>query len=166
MTILIRSSRQEHGWMGNMSPHPVRYQNIYYKTAETLFQCLRFTDNDVRYEIMGAESPLKAKMIAKLNSDSMVVKPMTPADIENMRRCLTAKLQQYPELVTKLVATGEEEIIEDVTKRPQGNALFWGAAQQTDNSWKGENWLGKLWMELRSQLILDPQFLEKLPIDT
>ncbi len=30
------------GWMSNMAPYPIIYNNITYKTTESLFQCLRF----------------------------------------------------------------------------------------------------------------------------
>ena len=73
-------------------------------------------------------------------------------DIENMKLCLEIKLNQYPELKEQLIATGEDIIIEDCSKRPHGSGLFWGA-EKTENGWNGKNILGVLWMEKREELI-------------
>lgn len=44
-------------------------------------------------------------------------------------------------------------IIEDCTKRQNVSGLFWGAAFDANIAeWRGQNQLGKLWMELREQL--------------
>lgn len=41
-----------YGWLGNMSPHPIVVAGKTWKTAESLFQALRFAEDDpVREEI-------------------------------------------------------------------------------------------------------------------
>ncbi len=45
-----------------------------------------------------------------------------------MKVCLKLKLEQHPELRDRLLATGDDEIIEDCSKRKRGSGLFWGAA--------------------------------------
>jgi hypothetical protein len=81
----------------------------------------------------------------------MVVEPMGDEDLDNMRLCLRLKVEQHPELAEALLETGDELIVEDCTKRQRGTGLLWGAAL-VDGQWLGENWLGKLWMELRASL--------------
>jgi predicted NAD-dependent protein-ADP-ribosyltransferase YbiA (DUF1768 family) len=80
----------------------------------------------------------------------MVVEPMSALDLDNMRLCLKLKIEQHPELREKLIQTGEAPIMEDCTRRQRGSGLFWGAAL-IEGEWKGQNWLGRLWMELRQQ---------------
>ncbi len=149
--ILIKKVKEEFGWLGNMSPYSVEFEGKTYRTTEALFQALRFDDDEIIEAIREQKSPMAAKMIAKKHRDRMVVTPLSTADLDNMRLVLRLKLEQHPRLRTALLATGTEEIVEDCTKRPRGSGLFWGAALR-DGAWVGENWLGRLWMELRDEL--------------
>jgi hypothetical protein len=99
----------------------------------------------------GERNPFRAKLVAKANADRRAVTPCSQQDIENMERVLRLKLEQHSGLREQLLATGDEEIVEDCTSRPHGNALFWGAALR-DGAWTGENRLGRLWMKLREEL--------------
>ena len=139
------------GELGNMSPHRITYQGKRYKTAEALFQALRFEDEEIKEAIRTSPSPMTAKMIAKKNRDKMVVAPQGQQDLENMRLVLRLKVDQNPEVKRILLATKKEEIVEDCTKRTRGSGKFWGAAL-VDGEWQGENMLGKLWVELRTQM--------------
>ena len=76
--------------------------------------------------------------------------------MRNLERVLRLKLKQHPDLAEELRLTGDEEIIEDVTRRQHGNALFWGAARRGDR-WVGENALGRMWMKLRDELASRPK---------
>lgn len=154
MAILIKKVSEPHGWLGNMSPYPIVYNNQEYKTSEALFQCLRFNDLETINLIKSQKSPMAVKMVAKKHKNLMVIRPQSDEDINNMRMVLNLKISQYPDLKEKLLKTTGEEIIEDCTKRPKGSGLFWGAAlRNKDGSvyWEGENWLGRLWMEIRSE---------------
>ena len=90
-------------------------------------------------------------MIAKKYRNQMVVEPMSDADLYNMKLVLRLKIEQHPKLQADLIATGDQEIVEDCTQRPRGSGLFWGAALK-EGRWVGENWLGWLWMEIRDGL--------------
>lgn len=142
-----------YGWLGNMSPYPIRYNDLVYRTGEALFQVLRFEiDDPICETIRRATSPMAAKMIAKQNSDLMVVTPRSDEDVENMRLVLRLKLEQNPELSPMLLATGDAVLIEDCSARPNESGLFWGMARSSaSESWRGQNWLGKLWIELREK---------------
>lgn len=147
--ILIRKVADPHGCWGNMAPHPVAYRGKKYRTTEALFQSLRFEDEGIIESIRAQKSPMAAKFVAKKHKTRMVVEPLSDEDLENMRLCLRIKVEQHPELAQALLETGDELIVEDCTKRRRGSGLFWGAAL-VDGEWFGENWLGKLWMELRA----------------
>jgi N-glycosidase YbiA len=139
-----------YGWLSNMSGYSVVYEGAEWRTTEHLFQALRFSDLEVHEAIRSHKSPMTAKFYAKARKDQMKVVPMSEEDVNNMRLCLRLKIGQHPDLFTELLATKEQTIIEDCTKRQHGSGLFWGAAKQEDGSWKGENMLGKLWMEVRN----------------
>ena len=54
-----------YGWLGNMSPHPVTYNEEVWRTTEALFQALRFNDPSIQKEIRDEKSPMGAKLKAK-----------------------------------------------------------------------------------------------------
>ena len=139
------------GWLGNMAPYPVTYGGKTWRTTEALFQALRFEDESIRESIRQKASPMAAKMIAKKHKASMVVEPMSSADLDNMRLVLRLKLQAHPALRQQLLATGAARLVEDCSRRAKGSGLFWGAARR-EGQWVGENWLGRLWMEVRGSL--------------
>jgi len=144
--ILIRRVKDAYGWLGNMSPHPIEHKGSF-RTAEALFQSLRFDDESIIEAIRAEKSPMGAKFVAKEHADKMWVAPMSSQDITHMRLCLKLKTVQHPGLLEALIET-REDIAEDCTKRQHGSGLFWGLAF-IDQKWKGHNWLGRLWMEIR-----------------
>lgn len=144
--ILIRKVKDEYGWLGNMSPHPVEHKGSF-RTTEALFQSLRFDDEAVIEAIRAEKSPMGAKFVSKKHKDKMWVAPMSSQDITHMRLCLKLKVAQHPKLLEALLETAED-IAEDCTKRLNVSGLFWGMAL-IDRKWKGQNWLGRLWMEIR-----------------
>lgn len=150
-TILIRKVKDPHGCWGNMAPYPVLYVGREYRTTEALFQALRFSDEAIREEIRAEKSPMAGKFVAKRNKAQMTVELLSEQDLANMRLCLRLKIERHPELAQALLATGDRLIVEDCTKRQRGTGLFWGAALES-GQWKGQNWLGVLWMELRAKL--------------
>ena len=139
------------GWLGNMAPYPVTYGGKAWRTTEALFQALRFEDESIQEAIRQEKSPMAAKMVAKRHKSKMVVVPMGAADLDNMRLVLRLKLQAHPALRRQLLATGAARLVEDCSRRPHGSGLFWGAALR-EGRWVGENWLGRLWEELRASL--------------
>lgn len=150
-----------------MAPFPVSFGGREWRTAEALFQALRFCDRggpqvaldghlvtdhlDVVEKIWRQKSPMAAKMVTKKVRDRMVVEPFSRHDLDNMRLVLRLKVEQHPGLAALLDATGDVELIEDCSNRMGGSGLFWGAARMPWGRWVGENHLGKLWMELRSE---------------
>lgn len=93
MPLLVRKVSEPHGWLGNMSPHPIEVGDHYFLTSEALFQCLRFDDPEIIEEICSQASPMAAKMKAKKHKAKMIVKPMSEEDVDNMRLCLRLKLK-------------------------------------------------------------------------
>lgn len=142
--------RLPYGWLGNMAPYPIVTEDgLRWLTSEALFQASRFARlNPIREHIRLNRSPMTAKMIAKAAADQRVVVPCSAEDIALMRWVLKLKVKQHPELAPQIADLKGVLIVEDVTARPHGSGLFWGAARESDGSWRGENTLGKLWMEI------------------
>ena len=140
-----------YGWMGNMAPFPIVYENKKWLTTEALFQAMRFKDEKIKEEIRAEKSPMSAKMKAKKHKAQYAVIPMSEQDIENMRLCVKLKVEQHPELKKKLLLTGNYDIYEDIGKRNGERHFFWGAKRENDK-WIGNNMMGKIWMELRETI--------------
>ena len=140
------------GWLSNMSPHPVRFRTILYPTCEHFFQCLRFENKEIRKEILKKKSPMSAKMISKKYKDEMVITPRRQVDLDLMRTVIRMKMVFYPKLRNELILQDSNSvIIEDCSKRGGESSKFWGM-KLSDDQWEGQNWLGRLWMEYRSEL--------------
>jgi predicted NAD-dependent protein-ADP-ribosyltransferase YbiA (DUF1768 family) len=139
------------GWLGNMSPYPITFLGKEWRTTEALFQALRFDDEEIIEAIRLEKSPMGAKMKAKKHRASMIVIPMGERDVGNMKFCIAKKINAHPTLLKLLNETGEIPIYEDVTSRPRGSGLFWGA-KKIENTWEGQNVLGKIWMETRDMI--------------
>ncbi len=143
-----------YGWLGNMSPYPVEYQGLTWRTTEALFQAMRFDDGDITEEIREQRSPMAAKLKSKKHKDKMVIRPGSDHDRDNMRTCLRLKVAQHNNIRQQLVDTGNATLIEDCTKRGRrGSSLLWGAIGE-DGEWEGENVLGRMWMEIRCEEVL------------
>lgn len=63
--------------------------------------------------------------------------------VDIMREILRAKVEQHEYVRRKLLATGDRELVENSWRDD-----FWGWGPNRD----GQNMLGKLWMEIRSEI--------------
>ena len=151
--IAFTKVRLPYGWLGNMSPHPVCFNGVEWRTTEALFQALRLPLGHPGQELIRAEkSPMGAKMKAKTMVDQFIVEPKSQTDCFNMMACLGLKLTHNPELIEELRNTGDAHLIEDCSARPHGSGLYWGAARCPDGTWVGHNVLGELWMIQRDRV--------------
>jgi predicted NAD-dependent protein-ADP-ribosyltransferase YbiA (DUF1768 family) len=91
-------------------------------------------------------------MIAKRNREHMTINQYSPEDLDLMRRTIRFKLENHPNLRLQLLALPADAIImEDASARGGASARFWGMKLE-NGIWNGQNWLGRLWMELRLEL--------------
>ena len=142
------------GWLGNMSPYPIQYDDVQWKTTEHLFQALRFAEKSpIREEIRIQKSPMGAKFVAKKYNSDRIIEKLSEQDLNNMCLCLKLKVDAHPHLKGWLLATEEKTLIEDVSSRPRKNDP-WGMVL-SDDVWEGENLLGNMWMALRKTLTYD-----------
>lgn len=145
-------TREKYGPFSNFSKHAIIVSEEEWSTTEAWYQAEKFTDLLIREYIRTAPTPKEAKNRAYEYPDK--VRP----DWENvkigiMRDAVHYKITAHPEIKDLLLSTGDEELVED-NKKDQ----FWGIGNGT-----GQNWLGKLWMELREEL--KQAEARKLPYD-
>jgi ribA/ribD-fused uncharacterized protein len=140
--ILFYRVNEPYGEFSNFSSHPLNLKGQAWPTAEHYFQGQKFASTEREEAVRKAKSPMIAARMGRsrahpLRSDWEVVKE----DI--MREALRAKFTQHPGLRSLLLATGDAELIEHTR-----NDKYW--ADGGDGS--GRNRLGRLLMELRTQL--------------
>ena len=163
-TIPFKKVDEPNGWLGNMSRHPLMVPSVpggvQYQTAEHYYQCMKFDDPQIQQEILAKNSPMSAKWVAKGKArdvpEKRAITSYTPADLDLMRQTIRLKLENHPNLRAQLLALPEDGIIiEDASARGGASARFWGMKLE-NGIWTGQNWLGRLWMELRLELTKTP----------
>lgn len=125
------------GFLSNFSPHKVIYNGKEYKTSEHLYQALKSTNELDHEKVRLSATPKESKQTAQTIS---IRDDWDKYRLEAMRITLRAKLESNPELIQKLLETHPDELLEE-----SRFDKFWGTTTNLD----GENWLGKIWMEIR-----------------
>jgi len=140
--ILFYSTSTEYGEFSNFARFPIVLKGKKWPTSEHFFQAMKFSSVSDRDEIMMAKTPSEAARRGrdrkkKLRRDWESIK------VQTMREAIKAKFTQHPDLCELLLSTDEAILVEHT---------------DTDNYWgdggdgKGRNMLGRLLMELRSEL--------------
>ncbi len=130
--------------LDNFSSFGLVHQGVYYQTVEHAYQALGFkaTAPELYEKIKNAFSAHEAQRIAYENK-SLRQKDWDTIKLSIMKTLLREKLEQNPYVKKKLLQTEDYIIVEDSPKD-----AFWGWS----NNRKGENNLGKLWMQLRNEI--------------
>src|SRR5262245_40548867 len=136
---MIKKFRNEYAFLSNFSPSRITLDGASYPTIEHAYQAAKTLDPRERAGIAGLASPVMAKRAGrrvKLRPDWEQVK------IELMED-LVRRTFDDPDLAAKLLATGEEELVEGNTWGDR----FWGVCRGVRR-----NELGKILMRVRSEL--------------
>lgn len=116
-------------------------------SSEHFFQACKTFDKQHQQLIINSPTPGEAKKNGKI----VTLRPdWEGVKIHMMRVTLYLKFNQHPNLLKKLVNTGEEILVETNTWHDN----IWGQCMCSKCSKiVGQNWLGKLLMELRTKTI-------------
>lgn len=117
-----------------------KFDGLEYGSSEHLFQALKATNDKDKELVRTSTTPQKSKkngrkIFMRMDWDSVKV--------DAMRVALYLKFYHNPKLIEKLILTNNQYLEET----NWWNDTFWGVYYKTN---KGENWLGRLLMELRS----------------
>jgi hypothetical protein len=129
--------------LSNFSAFRVEWKGCTFDTSEAAYHWEKFPDEqEVRDIILDAPSAHEAFKIAE--SQKMFRRPdWDEVKVGVMRDILRAKAEQHEYVRRKLLATGDRELVEDSWRDD-----VWGWGPNRD----GQNLLGKLWMEVRTEL--------------
>lgn len=135
-------------WFSNMLPldEPFEYQGILYRTSENFYQAMKLPMDrlDLRAEI-AALNPFKSKTAIRDKNKYPWREDWFDVQLDVMRYILNIKFARGTSWAEKLLATGDEEIVEFNNWKD----TFFG---YDINLQKGENHLGKMLMEIRESL--------------
>lgn len=123
------------------------YEGVTYPTVDHAFHALKTLDDRQREFLASVSTPNVARILAKTSDRRPDWKEIR---LPLMRQLMWLKFQANGnELVPKLLDTKDIPIIFENTY----NDLFWGAIwSEYDNTWSGENMVGKALMSIRAFL--------------
>lgn len=142
MTIKFYSAKADYGYMSNFYASPILLKGKAWATTEHYFQAQKFAGTKWESEVRKVKGPWNAAKMGRrtdlpLRSDWEQVKDNV------MRDAVHAKFTQHPELKEKLLATGNEYLIEHTVKD-----TYWADG----GNGSGKNMLGRILMEERDKL--------------
>ncbi len=143
--VLFRKEDPEHWFLSNFATNfdfADPETGEWWMTTEHFYQAGKTPVESERSEIQNAPTPSEAK---KLGQCVNMYSDWDHRKIKVMRRALKLKFYPGSEAAELLLDTGWDYLVEYA---PWGDT-FWGV----DKDHRGQNWLGKLLMERRSELV-------------
>lgn len=140
--IKFYSTQDEFGQFSNFAHFPIKLDGKIWHTTEHYFQAQKFVDPQYQEKIRAERSPMIAARLGrnrkqKLRTDWESVKNNV------MKKALLAKFTQHEELKNLLISTGGTKLIEHTV-----NDAYWGDGGDA----KGQNFLGRLLMQIRDEI--------------
>jgi len=128
--------------LSTASPHPVTLEGEAWRSAEHYFQAQLAGNVGHREKIIQSDTPEQAYKLGNLwykrkRKDWKGLRRVL------MTRALYTKVQMYPVVEAFLQSTGDELIVETSLYDH-----YWGIGRDQ----RGENMLGKVWMDIRKKL--------------
>lgn len=134
---MINSFKGQYAFLSNFHPAEVELDGVIYPSVEAAYQAAKTFDQE-RRKLFRTMTGAQAKKEGRKN----VMRPdWDSVKLLIMTNLVKDKFIRNPELKEKLLATGDEELVE-------GNwwgDTFWGVCKG-----KGENHLGKILMKVRA----------------
>jgi N-glycosidase YbiA len=136
----IDSFQGQYRFLSNFWPATVEFEGLTYPDVEHAYQSAKTLDMAQRRRIAALPTPAEAKHAGEalpLRPDWLSIK------YNVMLECVRYKFTHHPELAKLLLATGNAYLEEGNTWHDE----IWGVYQG-----QGTNWLGKILMQVRSEL--------------
>jgi len=143
---MITKFNNEYRWLSNFYPAEITCAGRTYSTAEHFYQAQKTTSLKWFNRIRETSTPGKAK---RLGQKAPLRADWEDSRVHVMRIVVREKFRQHPELMEKLMATGSQMLVEGNRWHDQ----FWGNCLCPEHyQIDGENWLGRILMEVRKGL--------------
>jgi ribA/ribD-fused uncharacterized protein len=145
MAIRFYSTKDKFGEFSNFARFPFMLEGQEWPTSEHYFQAQKFPDAAYREKIRQTASPMIAARLGR-SRQVPIREDWEAVKLDVMRAAVRQKFMAHSQLAALLLSTGGEELIEAA---PRDN--FWGSGANGG----GQNWLGKILMEVRQELRAD-----------
>jgi ribA/ribD-fused uncharacterized protein len=133
---------QEFYPLSNFSAFNLQWSGHTFATSEAAYQWEKFPDSRIGVDILHAPSAHEAFKLAERHRD-LIRKDWPEVRTLIMTQILWAKVTQHEYVKRKLLETGDRHLFENSWRDD-----FWGWGPNQD----GKNMLGKLWMQIRTEL--------------
>ena len=139
--------KPEYKFMSNLFKAPFKLHDKEFMSAEHYFQWSKFAETDPEYaeKVRTTKNPVLTKGMGRSKAHP-IRENWDSVRVEMMRAAIEAKFEHNPDLAAKLKATGNAKLEEE-----SPNDAFWGIGADG----KGENWTGRILMELRDELEIE-----------
>ena len=142
MVIYFYSVTDKEGYLSNFARYSFELEGKYWETVEHYFQAQKFLGTELEEKIRKAATPKQAKILGQ-SRNIVLREDWEEVKNEIMLKAIRKKFQTHENIKQKLLATGQEELIES-----SPNDYYWGCG--SDGS--GKNITGILLMQVRSEL--------------
>jgi len=136
-------------FLGNFHPCTIRLWGLQFQCAEAAFQAAKFShDRNImqRFQNLDGDAAWRLGRQLSQNWSSAANQQWRNRNLQVMREVVNAKFTQNADLKELLLATGHTYLVEHIPVR--GRDAFWG----DDHNGTGQNWLGRIAMEVRGNL--------------
>ena len=140
MTIKFYKTNEPHGFLNNFKKARMFIYDRWWNNVEAPYQAQKTNDPDEQDMIWAAKTPREAR---DLGQKVKMREFWDKYKDQVMYECCMAKFLQHPDLRAKLMATGDEELVED-----SPIDYYWGCGKNGT----GKNMLGKTLMRIREEL--------------
>lgn len=139
---MIKEFQGEFRWLSNFTPCHIHLDGRDFSSVEHAYMSAKSDDTNWKDF---CETERSAGLVKKRSRNIQLVDNWEDIRVDVMRECISQKFEN-PSLKEKLLSTGNIHIQEG----NMWNDKFWGVCLKTN---KGQNILGKLIMEKRTQLL-------------
>ena len=144
--VIVHKIDEEWGVFSNFSHTTIVVDGVSFKCSETLFQLMKFKDEDAVKEVYRSNNKRMAKHWEKTHRREDWGKMVVDA----MKYCLMRKFEQSEDFRNELERSRGKFIVEDQTSfKNKKEPDAWGVKLKDDH-YVGPNLLGRLLMELRN----------------
>lgn len=142
MTIYFYKQYGELGYLANYSNHGFELDGKYWPTVEHYYQAQKFNDEELKEKIRLSPTPKMASQIGRDRNNKL------RENWEDIKRDIMlvgvlAKFRNHPDILNKLLATGDEDIVENTDID-----YYWGCGENKT----GRNEFGKILVKAREIL--------------
>lgn len=138
----------EYGCLSNFSKHAINVDGVVYDTVEHYYQAMKSDDPTVQEYVRTASTPKESK---KRAYEKPAKEGWDTLKFDVMRKALRCKVSQHNDVAKKLMKTYPQELAE-----ASPYDCIWG----TGKDGKGQNCLGKMWMEIRDEIRLEQKYID------